>query len=146
MSHVQDDLLYYIALYIILRDVMSAPSDGVTEGLAAEGPVDETDRRCDICDIEIPLTALFHSLTRALPTDRPLPRTAPPRSHHGTHERHRRYRSHSRTRFCGPERMLTRCCQAALLGLLLMLLQVVAMDRQAPCATPESARDLEARR
>ena len=29
---------------------------------------------------------------------------------------------------------------------LLMLLQVVAMDRQAPCATPDSARDLEARR
>jgi hypothetical protein len=42
--------------------------------------------------------------------------------------------------------MLTRCCQAALLGLLLLLLQVVAMDRQAPCATPESARDLEAGR
>jgi hypothetical protein len=29
---------------------------------------------------------------------------------------------------------------------LLMLLQVVAMDRQAPCATPDSARHLEARR
>jgi hypothetical protein len=94
MSHVQDDLLYYIALYIILRDVMSQPSDGVIEGLAAEGRVRETDRRCEFCDIEKPLPALFCSLTRALPTDRPLPRTTPPRSHHGTHERHRRYTSH----------------------------------------------------
>jgi hypothetical protein len=34
---------------------------------------------------------------------------------------------------------------AASIGLL-MLLQVVAMDRQAPYATPDSASDLEARR
>jgi hypothetical protein len=34
---------------------------------------------------------------------------------------------------------------AAFIGLL-MLLQVVAMDRQAACATPDSARDLQARR
>jgi hypothetical protein len=38
---------------------MLAPSDSVTNELAAEGPVEKTDRRNEICDIDYPYVRFF---------------------------------------------------------------------------------------